>query len=69
MENDVSIKVIIWNEGRHEKLHPDVAGVDPSGIHGAIATGLKNEGFAIRDTSRKGILCTLVRREIGREQG
>ena len=54
MENDVSIKVTIRNEDRHEKLHPDVAGIDPSGIHGATATGLKNEGFAIRDTSKKG---------------
>jgi trehalose utilization protein len=50
-ENEVTIKVTIWNEGRHEKLHPDVAAIYPSGIHGAIAAGLKNEGFALRCAS------------------
>jgi trehalose utilization protein len=48
MQNEVTIKVTIWNEGRHEKLHPNVGAIYPSGIHGAIAAGLKNEGFAIR---------------------
>lgn len=48
MQNEVTIKVTIWNEGRHEKLQPNVAAIYPSGIHGAIAAGLKNEGFAIR---------------------
>src|SRR4029077_5377734 len=47
MENEVSIKVTIWNEGRHEKLQPDVAVIYPSGIHGAIAAGLENDGFAV----------------------
>jgi trehalose utilization protein len=37
MENEVTIKVTIWNEGRHEKLHPTVAAVYPSGIHAAIS--------------------------------
>jgi trehalose utilization protein len=48
MQDEVTIKVTIWNEGRHEKLHPNVGAIYPSGIHGAIAAGLKNEGFAIR---------------------
>ena len=48
MENEVTIKVTIWNEGRHEKLHPNVAAIYPSGIHAAISAGLENEGFAIR---------------------
>ena len=47
MENEVTIKVTIWNEGRHEKLQPDVAAIYPSGIHGAIAAGLKNEEFTL----------------------
>lgn len=51
MENEVSIKVTIWNEGRHEKLQPDVAAINPSGIHGAITAGIKNEGFVIRCAS------------------
>jgi trehalose utilization protein len=48
MEKETTTKVTIWNEGRHEKLHSDVARIYPAGIHGAIAEGLKNEGFAIR---------------------
>jgi trehalose utilization protein len=48
MKNEVTIKVTIWNEGRHEKLHPNVAAIYPSGIHAAISAGLENEGFAIR---------------------
>ncbi len=30
------IRVLIWNEYRHEKLQPQVAGLYPAGIHGAI---------------------------------
>ena len=48
MQTDPTIKITIWNEGRHEKLHPDVARIYPGGIHGAIAKGLKDEGFTIR---------------------
>ena len=47
MQNEIAIKLTIWNEGRHEKLQPNVAAIYPSGIHGAIAAGLQNEGFAI----------------------
>jgi trehalose utilization protein len=38
----VSIRVTVWNEYRHEKANPVVAGVYPDGIHGAIARGLAN---------------------------
>lgn len=34
------IRVVIWNEGRHEKKSPRVAEIYPNGIHGAIAEGL-----------------------------
>lgn len=34
-------KVLIWNEGRHEKKNPRVAEIYPDGIHGAIATHLR----------------------------
>jgi trehalose utilization protein len=44
----MTIKVTIWNEGRHEKLHPAVAAIYPDRIDGAIAAGLRNEGFVIR---------------------
>ncbi|MFY9986147.1 MAG: hypothetical protein WAK31_15390 [Chthoniobacterales bacterium] len=51
MEKNQTIKITIWNEGRHEKIHPNVAQIYPGGIHGAIAEGLKNEGFIIRSGS------------------
>lgn len=40
-----SIRVTVWNEGRHEKSHPEVAAVYPKGIHTAIAEGLEEAGF------------------------
>lgn len=42
------IKVTVWNEGRHEKSHAEVARVYPNGIHNAIAEGLKEAGFTVR---------------------
>lgn len=42
------IKVTVWNEGRHEKSHAEVARVYPNGIHNAIAEGLKEAGFSVR---------------------
>ena len=47
----MTIEETIWNEGRHEKLHANVAGTYPEGIHGAITAGLQNEGFTIRCVS------------------
>ncbi|HUU10326.1 MAG TPA: ThuA domain-containing protein [Phycisphaerae bacterium] len=44
-----TIRVTVWNEGRHEKTSPAVKKVYPKGIHGAIAAGLKkHEGFTVR---------------------
>ncbi len=40
-----AIKVTVWNEGRHEKEHEEVAKVYPDGIHTVIADGLKAHGF------------------------
>lgn len=40
-----SIRVTVWNEGRHEKSHPEVAAVYPKGIHTTIAEGLEEAGF------------------------
>lgn len=42
------IRVTVWNEGRHEKTHAEVAKVYPKGIHNAIAEGLKEAGFTAR---------------------
>ena len=37
------MKVVVWNEYRHEKTNPIVADVYPDGIHQAIASFLKSE--------------------------
>lgn len=39
------LKVMVWNEGRHEREHPAVAKVYPNGLHSAIAEGLRDHGF------------------------
>jgi trehalose utilization protein len=43
-----SLRVTVWNEGRHEKKNPLVAKIYPQGIHGALAELLAAEGFAVR---------------------
>ena len=43
----MTIRVTIWNEGRHEKTDPPVAAIYPGRIDGAIAAGLADRGFAI----------------------
>jgi len=43
-----TIRVTVWNEGVHEKTHPEVAKVYPDGIHGAIGGFLKEQGFDVR---------------------
>ena len=40
-----SIRVCVWNEFRHEKTDDDVKAVYPDGIHNALATYLKTQGF------------------------
>ncbi|MDO7882426.1 ThuA domain-containing protein [Salinibacterium soli] len=36
----MSLRILVWNEGRHEQINPDIAARYPTGIHGAIADGL-----------------------------
>ncbi|MGC9520495.1 MAG: ThuA domain-containing protein [Anaerolineae bacterium] len=43
-----SIRVTVWNEYRHEKMHDEVAKVYPDGIHVAIANHLEGEGFDVK---------------------
>jgi trehalose utilization protein len=43
-----TLRVLVWNEGRHEKKNPVVAKAYPAGIHGAIAEGLSAVGFEVR---------------------
>ena len=43
------IRVTVWNEGLHEKLSNEVAGVYPAGIHGCIKNFLSSqEDFNVR---------------------
>ena len=44
----MALKVTVWNEHRHEKENPVVAGIYPEGIHGAIAKPLAERGFDVR---------------------
>lgn len=37
------MKVLVWNEYRHEQTKPEVAEIYPKGIHGAIADFLQDE--------------------------
>lgn len=39
----MSIRVIVWNEGRHEKASEEIRKVYPEGIHGAIADFLSRD--------------------------
>jgi len=39
------LKVTVWNENRHEHHNPAVRVIYPEGIHGAIASFLKQAGF------------------------
>ncbi len=46
----MSIKVIVWNEGRHEKNDELVKAVYPVGIHGAVADFLSvHEELEVED--------------------
>jgi trehalose utilization protein len=41
-------RVLVWNEHRHERKNPAVAELYPDGIHGAVASGLRDAGLDVR---------------------
>jgi trehalose utilization protein len=41
------LKVIVWNENRHEQIDPEVREVYPEGIHGTIASFLGEAQFDV----------------------
>ena len=41
-------RVLVWNEHRHERKNPAVAKLYPEGIHGAVASGLREAGLDVR---------------------
>jgi trehalose utilization protein len=42
------IHVTVWNENVHGQARSDVAEVYPAGIHGAVADGLRSDGYEVR---------------------
>ena len=42
------VRVTVWNENVHEQEEPSVAERYPEGIHGAIASSLRNAGHEVR---------------------
>jgi len=54
------IRVTVWNEFLHEREDPDIAGIYPEGIHGAIAKHLRGRpglevGTATMDEPKHGL--------------
>jgi trehalose utilization protein len=43
----VTIRLTMWNEGRHEKNDPPVAKIYPDGMDGALAAGFNDRDFSI----------------------
>ncbi len=41
-------RITVWNEFRHEKKNPKVKAIYPEGIHTAIATFLREDGFDVK---------------------
>lgn len=41
-------RITVWNEFRHEKRHPEIAAMYPEGIHGAIASYLRDQGLMVQ---------------------
>ncbi|MFC4388713.1 ThuA domain-containing protein [Gracilibacillus marinus] len=42
------MRVVVWNENRHEKLNENVASIYPEGIHGAIKSFLQTNDVEVR---------------------
>lgn len=42
------VRVTVWNEFLHEKVHEEVTKVYPDGIHNALAGGLSEDGVEVR---------------------
>ncbi len=41
-------RITVWNEFLHEKRHAQIAEIYPEGIHGAIASSLRSNGFDVQ---------------------
>ncbi|WP_257349669.1 ThuA domain-containing protein [Pseudalkalibacillus decolorationis] len=45
------MKVLVWNENRHEQTNKVVADIYPEGIHGAIASFLQDDEVTVKTTT------------------
>src|SRR6202158_501063 len=43
-----SLRVTVWNEFRHEKVHEQIRSIYPEGIHAVIAGHLRTQGHTVR---------------------
>jgi trehalose utilization protein len=43
-----TLRVMVWNEYRHERNKPEVAAIYPEGMHGTIAADLRGRGFTVQ---------------------
>jgi trehalose utilization protein len=43
-----SLRVTVWNENRHEQIHPKVQAIYPQGMHTVIANHLRENGMTVR---------------------
>jgi len=43
-----AIRVTIWNENRHEQVHPKVQAIYPDGMHAPIANYLRENGMTVQ---------------------
>jgi len=42
-----ALRVTVWNEFRHERVHDKVRAIYPQGIHAVIAAFLREAGFEV----------------------
>ena len=47
----MTLRVTVWNEGRHEKLHAEVINHYPDGMHAVIGGALRGEGMTVRSAT------------------
>jgi trehalose utilization protein len=51
MRKTMTIKVTIWNEFRHEKIHEGARNVYPDGLHAPIAEHLRSGGMTVGEAT------------------
>jgi len=44
----MTLRVTVWNEYRHEQTNPKIRAIYPEGMHGALASHLRQNGLTVR---------------------